>query len=294
MTPLFGNARCVWDVRAALGEGPVWCANEPAVWFVDIKRRRIHRFDTELQQDRSWNAPEQPSFIAAINENSFVVGLKTGLHRFDPANDEFKLLREVEPTQPGNRLNDGYVDARGQLWFGSMDDSEQEPTGAMYRFDGSNVDCIDRGICITNGPCVSPDGRKFYYTDTVNRTMYTFDLNDDGMLSNKRVFTHFDLAEGHPDGSVVDGEGCIWTALWGGWSLLRLSPRGERIAKIGLPCSNVTKAVFAGHDLKTLYITTARKGLSEAQLAEQPLAGGLFSIDVNVAGLPSNSLKLER
>jgi D-xylonolactonase len=264
MTSLLGIARCVWDVRAILGEGPVWCANEPAVWFVDIRQHCIHRFDTELQQGRSWDAPEQPSFIAAINEHSFVVGLKSGLHRFDSASGEFKLLREVELSQPGNRLNDGYVDALGRLWFGSMDDNEQEPAGAMYRFDGNNLVCVDRGVCITNGPCVSPDGRTFYYTDTVNRTMYAFDLNDDGSLSNKRVFTHFDPVEGHPDGSVVDSEGCIWTAMWGGWGLLRLSPRGERIGKIALPCSNVTKAVFGGRDLKALYITTARKGISEA------------------------------
>jgi D-xylonolactonase len=293
MTRVLGTAHCVWDVRATLGEGPIWCADEAAIWFVDIKQQRVHRFDSKLQRGQSWAAPEQAGFIAAINERSFVVGLKTGLHRFDSASGEFKLLREVESTQPGNRLNDGYVDARGRLWFGSMDDNEQEPTGAMYRFDGNNVVCIDRGICITNGPCVSPDGLTFYYTDTVNRAMYAFDLNDDGSLRNKRVFTRFEASEGNPDGSVIDSEACIWTAMWGGWGLLRLSPQGERIGKIAVPCSNVTKAVFGGHDLKTLYITTAQKGLSVAELAEQPLAGGLFSIDVNVQGLPSNKLKLE-
>jgi len=286
------NVRCVWDVRATLGEGPVWSATERSVWFVDIKQRRIHCFDTQSQQGRSWSAPEQPGFIAAVDQNVFIVGLKTGLHRFDSARGEFTLLSEVEPTLPGNRLNDGYVDANGHLWFGSMDDGEQAPSGALYRFDGNRTVCVDRGICITNGPCVSVDGRTLYHTDTVGRTTYAYDLND-GALTSKRVFTRFAAAEGNPDGSVIDSEGCIWTAMWGGWGLLRLSPRGERIGKIALPCANVTKAVFGGDDLKTLYITTARKGLSESALAEQPLAGGLFAVDVSVSGLPTNKLQLQ-
>jgi sugar lactone lactonase YvrE len=292
-----GSARCVWNARAILGEGPVWSAAERAVWFVDIKQKKIHCFNTESQQDRSWSVPEQPGFVVPIDECSFVVGLKSGLHRFNATSGTCDLWRVVEPTQPSNRLNDAHVDARGRLWFGSMDDAERELSGALYRFDvhvdiRDALSCHERGICITNGPCTSPDGRTFYHTDTVNRVTHTYDLNDDGSLSNKRIFTQFELAEGHPDGSVVDSEGCIWTAMWGGSCVLRLSPRGERIGKVELPCAHVTKAGFGGSELKTMYITTARKGLTEAQLVEQPLAGGLFAIDVDVAGLPQNRIKL--
>jgi xylono-1,5-lactonase len=284
---MYSTVHCVWDVRATLGEGPVWSALEPAVWFVDIKQRRIHRFDIESGQGRGWDAPLQPGFLAPIDERSFVVGLQTGLHRFDVSSGTFILLREIEPNVPTNRLNDGYVDARGRLWFGSMDDNEQQTTGAVYRLDANGTLAqVDRGICITNGPCVSPDGRTFYHTDTVNRTIYASDLSDDGSLSNKRVFTRFENAEGYPDGSTVDSEGCLWTAMWGGWGVLRLSPRGERIGRVALPCANVTKAVFGGRDLRTLYITTARKGLAETALIDQPLAGGLFAVDAGVAGLP--------
>jgi xylono-1,5-lactonase len=175
-----------------------------------------------------------------------------------------------------------------------MDDGERDASGALYRFDKNGLVCLDRGICITNGPCVSPDGRTFYHTDTVNRVTYAYRLNDDGSLTDKRVFTEFAASEGNPDGSVVDSEGCIWTAMWGGWCVLRLSPRGERIGKITLPCAQLTKVVFTGPDLKTLYITTARKGLTETQLVEQPLAGGLFSVSVDVRGQPSNKFKLQR
>lgn len=286
------EARCVWAVRATLGEGPVWDAPGYAVWFVDVKQQRVHCFDTKTSQGRSWNVPAQIGFVAPIDERRFVAGMQSGLHRFDSNDGSLSLLREVEPLQPTNRLNDSYVDALGRLWFGSMDDGERKASGALYRFDSNGLACMDRGICITNGPCISPDGRVFYHTDTVNRVIYAYDLNDDGSLSNKRVFTRFDASEGNPDGSVIDSEGCIWTGMWGGWGVLRLSPSGERIGKIALPCANATKVVFAGRDLKTLYITTARKGLTDAELAKQPLAGGLFTVEINVAGLPSNTVKL--
>jgi D-xylonolactonase len=293
MTPLLGNARCVWDVRATLGEGPVWSTEGRAIWFVDIKQRCIHRFDTESQQSRTWNAPAQIGFVAPIDQQNLIAGLQSGLHRFDSQSGAFTLLREVEPSLPTNRLNDSYVDARGRLWFGSMDDGERETSGALYRFDKDGLARLDHGVCITNGPCVSPDGCTFYHTDTINRVTYAYDLHDDGSLTNKRVFTRFEASEGNPDGSVIDSEGCIWTAMWGGWGLLRLSPQGERIGKIALPCSNVTKAAFGGHDLKTLYVTTARKGLTDAELANQPLAGGLFAVEVSVAGQPSNRIRLD-
>lgn len=209
------NIQCVWDLRATLGESPVWCAATRSVWFVDIKQQRIHCFDVESRRGRSWTAPAQPGFVAAIDERAFVVGLQTGLHRFDSITGQFTLIREVEPGIPRNRLNDGYADARGRLWFGSMDDNERAPNGAVYRLDADGTfTCVDQGICITNGPCVSPDGCTFYYTDTVNRTIYAHDLRDDGSLSNKRVFARFDTADGYPDGTVIDNEGCLWVAMW--------------------------------------------------------------------------------
>jgi len=287
------DVRCIWDARATLGEGPVWCSGDAVLWFVDIKERRIHRFDAQTQRASSWSAPAQPGFIAPSGKHSFIVGLQTGLHRFDPTSGEFTLLREVEPAQSGNRLNDGYVDQRGRLWFGSMDDGETAATGAVYCFDGNaKLTCVDRGICITNGPCVSADGRTFYLTDTVNRTMYAYDLHDDGSLSDKRAFVQFSAAEGFPDGTVVDSEGCLWVGMWGGWAMLRLSPKGDRIGKVSLPCANVTKGVLGGPELKTLYVTTARKGLTDSQLREQSLAGGLFAVDVDVAGLTTASVDL--
>ncbi|HEY1961854.1 MAG TPA: SMP-30/gluconolactonase/LRE family protein [Rhizomicrobium sp.] len=277
---------CVWPLDAELGEGPVWSARERALWFVDIKQKKIHRYDATTGDGRSWDAPAQPGFLAPLKDGSFIAGLQTGLHRFHPESGAFTYLYDVEPQRPGNRLNDGAVDPRGRLWFGSMDDAEAEATGCLYRLDSSGPRVMDTGYVITNGPTFSPDGKRLYHTDTLKKIVYAFDLDEDGAISNKRVFTVIEDGAGHPDGPCVDSEGCVWTGLFAGWSARRYAPTGELLETVRFPCANITKLAFGGPDLKTAYATTAWKGMSAEARIQQPLAGALFRFQVDVPGLP--------
>lgn len=285
---------CVWDLKATLGEGPIWYGD--TLWFVDIKGHKIHNYNPATQERLSFDAPEQVTFIAPIAPSAragYVVGLKSGLHRFHPVLGSFVSLIEVEPAELNNRPNDATVDAAGRLWFGTMHDGEATQSGALYRMDADGVAKMDKDICITNGPCVSPDGKTFYHTDTLEKIIWAYDVAEDGALSNKRAFVNFKSdAEVYPDGSVVDSEGYLWTALWGGGGAVRISPAGEIVATVSLPAPNVTKPCFGGPDLKTLYFTTARKGLSDETLAQYPLAGGLFAVQVDVAGQPQHEVRL--
>ncbi|MGA7540773.1 MAG: SMP-30/gluconolactonase/LRE family protein [Steroidobacteraceae bacterium] len=276
----------VLEVGAELGEGPVWVERESALFFVDIKGRRVHRFDPATRAHRSWPAPEQPGFLAPLRGGGFLVGLKNGLHRFDPRTGEFQRLAPVEPSRPANRLNDGCVSPEGELWFGSMHDPEVEPSGALYRRDArGRCIALDEGYVITNGPAFSPDGRVFYHTDTCERTVYAFDRPAPHTLARKRVFVRIEDGAGHPDGTTVDREGGVWIALWGGWGVRRYAPSGRLLATVRVPCANVTKIALGGADLRTAYLTTAWKGLTPEQRAAQPLAGDLFSFHSPVPGL---------
>jgi sugar lactone lactonase YvrE len=277
---------CVWPVGAQLGEGPYWSASEEAVWFVDIKGKLIHRFHEPTGKTQSFPAPSQPGFIAPAKDGNLIAGLKTGLHRFNPKTGEFKLLARVEPNARNNRLNDGYVDSAGYLWFGSMDDDEKDPTGALYQLTDTGSQKRDPDYVITNGPTTSPDNRTLYHTDTLKKIIYAFDRAPDGTLSNRRIFTRIGEGDGHPDGPITDSQGYIWSGLYGGWGVNRYSPDGKKVSKLAMPVANVTKAAFGGKDLRTLYITTAWKGLSDNERKEQPNAGGLFRVRVDVAGLP--------
>ncbi len=276
----------IWDVDAQLGEGALWHAATRSVYFVDIKGRRIHRCAADGSDRRSWDAPGQPGFIVPDAGGGLVCALEDGLYRFDEASGAFTLLRKVEDDLPGNRFNDGHVDAGGNLWFGSMDDGQAQATGSLYRLGRDGVLArADDGYVITNGPAISPDGRTLYHTDTPLRRVYAFDLREDGRLADKRVFLQ--LPEGsRPDGMAVDSEGHVWIALFGAGRIERYLASGRIVGAVHFPCTNITKLAFGGDDLRTAYVTTAWKGLSEGQRREQPLAGALFAFRVDTPGQP--------
>lgn len=284
---------CLWGVKATLGEGALWDAVRRQVWFVDIKGRRIHRCDADGGNRQSWDAPSQVGFLAPVDGGGMVCGLEDGLYRFVEADGAFISLARVEADLPGNRFNDGHVDPSGRLWFGSMDNAEAASTGVLYRYDGaaSAPRSMDSGYIITNGPAVSPDGATLYHTDTLGKKVYAFDLSPAGSLSNKRVFVAIDDG-GHPDGMAVDADGHVWIALFGGWRIERYDPQGQKVGEVRFPCANITKLAFGGDDLRTAYVTTARKGLTETVLAAQPLAGGLFTFRAPAPGLPQHALRL--
>ncbi len=279
--------RAVWEVEAELGEGPVWVERDQALWFTDIKRQRIHRFDPESKSRRSWQAPQQVGFVLPALSGGFVAGLKSGLHRFDPQDCAFDLLTEVEPDQPSNRLNDGVVDPSGRLWFGTMDDGERNKTGAFYRYEGGRLhDTGLTGISITNGPAVSPDGRTLYWVDTLGGRISACAIDDDGTLGPSHEVVAIKPDEGYPDGPAIDSEGCIWISLYAGWEARRYSPAGEPLERVRFPVANITKLAFGGADLRTAFATTARQHLKPDALARQPLAGALFAFRTEVAGVP--------
>jgi sugar lactone lactonase YvrE len=167
-----------------------------------------------------------------------------------------------------------------------MDDAEEQLSGRIYRYaDGHVADSGLAPVCITNGPALSPDGKTLYHTDTLGRRILASKLGADGVPRDTRLFAVIEDGAGYPDGPTVDSEGCVWTGLFGGWSVRRYDPSGRLIETVGFPVANVTKIAFGGADLRTAFATTARKGLGATELAAQPLAGSLFSFPVATPGL---------
>ncbi|USU11673.1 SMP-30/gluconolactonase/LRE family protein [Sphingomonadaceae bacterium OTU29THOMA1] len=280
------NVRTLLPVQATLGEGPVWVGRDRALWFVDIKSRHVHRVDPATGASRRWDAPDQVGWVLPAADGGMIAGLRTGLHRFDPADGSFTFIARAQGDAAGNRLNDAATDSAGRIWFGTMDDAETDASGRLYRFaDGAIVDSGLPPVCITNGPAIAADG-TLYHTDTLGKTIWRARIGNDGTLGPAERFVTIEDDAGHPDGSVVDADGCLWVALWGGWGVRRYDPAGTLMGTVTLPASNITKIAFGGDDLRTAFATSARKGLDDAELAEQPGAGDVFAFDAGVCGLP--------
>ncbi|MEO7495717.1 MAG: SMP-30/gluconolactonase/LRE family protein [Massilia sp.] len=288
---LFAPA-CLWDVGAELGEGALWHAASGRVYFVDIKGSKIHRCAPDGSARRSWDTPHTPGFLLPVADGGFVCGMRGGLYRFDEQAGSFSLLHAVERDQPTNRLNDGYVDAGGALWFGSMDDLEESATGVLYRLgESGDARAMEREYIITNGPAMSPDGRTLYHADTLRKQVYAFDVMRNGRLERKRVFATI-TGGAYPDGMAVDSDGDVWLALFNGGRIERYNASGKLLASVALPCSNVTKLAFGGDDLRTVFVTTAWKGMSAAQRASEPLAGGLFTFRTDTPGQQQHAFSI--
>ncbi len=280
------EARCVWQARALLGEGPLWSPRQEAVYFVDIRGSRILRHGLADGAQEDWALDDAACWLVeSADGDGFIAGLRSRRVvrlRLEPGRamvgDE---LARIEPERPGNRLNDAKADAQGRLWVGSMDDAEEAPAGSLYRIDGAGrVTRVDEGYTVANGPALAPDGRILYHTDSAARTVYAFDVAADGGLSGKRVHIRFAEADGYPDGMTCDAEGGLWIAHWDGGRVSRFRPDGRLDRAIPLPASRVTSCVFAGRDLDRLFVTTAAHGRPD-----EPLAGALFECDPGVRGL---------
>jgi sugar lactone lactonase YvrE len=276
---------CLADVKATLGEGPIWDPSSQALTFVDIKGRRAFRWREERGLEE-FSTPFRLGSLIPRASGGFISGTDRGVAAVDLEAERFELLFDPEEDRDTNRFNDAKVDRAGRLFAGTMDDEERQASGAFYRFD-KNLACtrVDDGFKVTNGPAFSPDGKVMYANDSALQVTYRYDLTPDGTPLNRREFARFGEGEGYPDGMTVDAEGCLWIAFWDGWCLRRLSPTGERLAELRVPVQRPTSCTFGGPELDRLFITSARIGLSDDDLSTQPYAGGLFMTVPGVRGI---------
>jgi len=283
------TVECVWEIEASLGEGPLWVAQEQAVYWVDIFNNKVHRYSLAGGAQKTWTFDEPVTSLSAREQGGFIGTIRDGYASIDFENQTVEAIQLPESDIPNNRFNDGKVDAQGRYWAGTMDTKQKSEDGTLYRLNPDlSLDTMDKNYIITNGPTFSKDGKTLYHTDTTKREIYAFDLSDTGAISNKRIFTKFENKdEGSPDGMTVDSEDCIWVCHFGGSRITRYSPEGEILQVVPMPVPNITSCTFAGDNLDTMFITTARIAISEADLPKYPLAGSFFSFKPDVKGLPT-------
>jgi sugar lactone lactonase YvrE len=285
MTP---HIECVVDAACILGEGPVWDDRARQLWWVDIKAPALHRLDPGGGV-RTWPMPRRTGSLALREAGGLVLAMKGGFATFDPETGALGQRHDPEPDLAGNRLNDGACDAAGRFWAGSMDDAEARPSGHLYRLDPDfRITRFAAGFVVTNGPAFSADGRTLYFADSPARRIWAYDVDvAAGVPTARRLFAELDPGDGHPDGMCVDAEDHLWSAHWGAGRISRYRPDGSVDRTIDLPAPLATKPCFGGPALDELYVTSARVGLDEAQLAAAPLSGGLFRVTgLGVTGLP--------
>jgi sugar lactone lactonase YvrE len=265
----------------------VWDAGTSSLLWVDINPGVVHRTTVTATQTASFEVGQPVGAVALADDETLVFAVRDGL-AVGPWGKQPRLVVDLAAEHPGGRMNDGKCDRAGRFWAGSLN-REWPGTGSLYRFDGElRAHKMLSDVTTSNGIGWSPDERLMYYIDTGRRQVDVFDFDvEHGTIANRRCFARIDDGSS-PDGLTVDVEGFVWVACFRGASIRRYAPDGRLRGLLQLPVSRVTSCTFGGEDLNVLFITSARRGLSLAELAEEPLAGGVFAHVSDTRGmLPS-------
>jgi sugar lactone lactonase YvrE len=289
------EATCVVPAGDWTGEGAVWHAAERAVYWVDIERFLIHRFETGSATVKTWFFAEPPTALALTDRpGTLLVAIGGRVILWQPENDARAEFAFPEKNWPRTRLNDGRPDPAGNFWVGSMryqGSDGDAGAGRLFRIAADGYVKVEKtGIGISNTLCWSPDSKRFYFGDTLANTIYVWDYDAaSGTIANERPFFS-GFERGGPDGSAMDSEGYLWNARYGGSCIVRVAPSGKIDRVIEMPVEKVTTCTFGGPDLKTLFITSAGGGSGSG--SGERFAGGLFTLAVDTPGLPENRFRL--
>ena len=278
-----------WPASMDLAEGAMWHAASERFFCVDIHGCALYAWSPTTQQVQTWRMPERVGWIIARTDgDGFMVGLQSGFARvwLEP---ELRIERWgcPHPNATDVRLNDAKADCHGRIWAGSMNNrNPSQPDGQLVRLDADGkFEVLERNIHIANGPAIAADGTWMLHNDSYLNTTYRYNISEAGQLSHKTIWRGYSDAEGTPDGMTMDANGNVWIAFWGGACVRQYDPNGTVLQQIDLPALQITSMAFGGSQLDTLFVTSARNGLSAEQLEKYPLSGCAFVVQANTKGL---------
>jgi sugar lactone lactonase YvrE len=284
------EAICVVDSNNELGECPIWCQKEKVLWWIDVAKPGVWRYAPLTGKVDNWPLPKPPGAIALREAGGLFVALRRGFGIFDPESGALTPF-EVPQLQLGDqRFNDGRVDRAGRLWIGTLDRSLKSPVGSLFRLGGDGrIQTMDRGFILSNGIGWSPDNASMYFAETHSQKIYQYEFDlASGAIGERRVFAEIDPGHGGPDGLCVDGDGNVWCVIFERGLINKYRPDGVLEMSLKLPIDRATSCTFGGEDLMTLYITSARIGLTEELQAKQPNTGGVWAVRLDRPGQPES------
>ena len=293
-----GDVRVAVAAASLLGESPVWHSREQVLYYCDIPGHRLQRFDPRSGELRHWQFDTDVACLAPALNGTLLLAMRDGLWHFDPVSGERALAAPPPYDLKNERFNDGKCDPQGRFWVGTIYEPREPALASLNRFWRGHIERVIEDVTVLNGLAWSPNGRTMHWSDTKAHTIFAADFDPvSGTISRKRVFASFPKKQpgqplddygGRPDGAAMDVEGCYWAAMFEGQRVVRISPDGDIVREVMLPVRCPTMPCFGGPDLKTLYITSSRENRPAAELIEQPYAGCVLALDVDVPGLPVN------
>lgn len=286
--------KVLWKLNSILGEGTLWVKEHNSIYFVDIKKKRIHILNIKNQKKKTIHLNKQIGFLAHIKKNIFILGLERELRIIDLKSKKIIKSIKIENNLPKNRINDGKTDHKGRLWFGTMDNPERSiKKGSLYCLDENlNLRKVDSNYFITNGPAFLDDN-NFYHTDSRRRVIYKIKINKSFKIIKKKIFVKLKTDEGSPDGMTLDNKKNLWVCHFNGACISVFDKKGKKIHKVNFPAKNITNCTFGGKNNKELFVSSATKSMLRKDYKKYRFSGSFFSIKTNMSGKLSKSYKVK-
>jgi sugar lactone lactonase YvrE len=304
----FENAMTTWHqittAPSLLGESPFWHPQEQMLYWADIAGFKLHRLNPFMGEVETWSMPTEPGCFAPVKSGGFIIALRDRIVRTSAWGAELHILHTFAHDPKTTRANDGKCDPSGRFWAGTMYEPRDARKAQLWSYSASDGAAFKQGEAIVaNALAFSPDGTRIYWADTPQHIIWAWDFDvATGAMMNKRIFKSFSPKPedwvsglpsnggygGRPDGAAVDVQGNLWVAMFEGKRVVQLSPAGQELQSIEAPVTTCTMPAFGGDDMQTLYLTSARHNRSEEELKREPHMGCVFSLRVNVAGMPVN------
>ena len=188
--------------------------------------------------------------------------------KYSPSSSTVSIFaHNKEMSQP----NDLAIMDNGILF--ASDPNWKESKGRLWRInkDGTST-LLEDNMGTTNGIEVSPDNKTLYVNESVQRTVWRYQLDKAGNISNKALFHQF---ENHGlDGMRTDKQGNLYIARYGAGKVAVLNPTGQLIKTIDLKGKHPTNVAFGGKSGQQVFVTMQKRGTIET--FSNDIAGRLF------------------
>jgi sugar lactone lactonase YvrE len=286
------KAEVLYPSQCILGEGPIWHAQRKCCFWVDIEKGILYEYKWLTKITKFWRFDYKLTLVIQATNNYLILGLNSGIARFDLESENLEWLLDIETEIADNRCNDGACDSYGRLWIGTMQMHFKKGAGSLYCIDKHlNINKKLDKVSISNGIAWSLDNKKLYYIDSPTQIVQSFIFDEEtGNISFEKNVIQVPVKMGTPDGMIIDEEGMLWIAHWGGFGVYRWNPlNGKILDKIEIPAPNVTSCAFAGTNLDHLVITTAKENLKKEDLRNYPESGNTFVAKTQVRGVVTNT-----
>ncbi|HCG5236622.1 hypothetical protein CGJ21_04830 [Vibrio parahaemolyticus] len=270
-----------------LGEGPIWNRNRQSWCWFDILNSTLYELPFGESTPELHQLPMMVSAMATLGANGLLLASETNIASYDLVSKE--LHEVIKLGLPSDmRTNDGGMGFDGRFWFSTMQKSPSEAKGAIYSLSPNFTlkKHID-GIVIPNTMVWDTKMSGLMLSDSFYQQTYLYPYEGEQFKPDKLSNPTIDLkhTSSTPDGGALDINGNMWVALWGGHKVICVDPLGEIIDEIDLPVPQPSSCCFGGEHYNHLIITSAKEGLTKADLDKYPLSGSVFIVDLDVEGI---------